>query len=78
MEWEGIIEKSTSPWASPLHMIPKKDGSWRSCCDFQRLNLAIKADMYTLLNMLDIWDRLNGCTCLQDIPPEGCTSFPRP
>ena len=28
MEKDGIVRRSTSPWASPLYMVPKKDGSW--------------------------------------------------
>jgi hypothetical protein len=32
----GIVRRSTSLWASPLHMVPKKDGS---CGDFRRLYL---------------------------------------
>ncbi len=31
MECEGIIQRSTTPWASPLHVVPKKDGFWRPC-----------------------------------------------
>ncbi len=27
MERDGIVQRSTSPWASPLHMVPKKDGT---------------------------------------------------
>jgi hypothetical protein len=29
LEKAGIVSRSTSPWASPLHMVPKKDCSWR-------------------------------------------------
>jgi hypothetical protein len=29
LEKAGIVFRSTSAWASPLHMVPKKDGSWR-------------------------------------------------
>ena len=31
MEEMGIIRRSTSQWASPLHMVPKQSGSWRPC-----------------------------------------------
>jgi transposase InsO family protein len=67
MEEEGIIRRSTSPWASPLHMVPKKDGSWRPCGDFRRLNLVTEADVYPLPNMLDFADRLHGCTVFSKI-----------
>jgi hypothetical protein len=29
LESAGNVLRSKSPWASPLHMVPKKDGSWR-------------------------------------------------
>ncbi len=67
MEREGIIRRSTSPWASPLHMVPKKDGSWRPCGDFRRLNLVTEADVYPLPNMLDFSDRLAGCKVFSKI-----------
>ncbi|KAL0859985.1 hypothetical protein ABMA27_010300 [Loxostege sticticalis] len=30
----GIARPSNSPWASPLHLAPKKDSTWRPCGDF--------------------------------------------
>ena len=44
---QGIVRRSSSSWASPLHMVQKADGTWRPCGDFRRLNLQTKPDLYT-------------------------------
>jgi hypothetical protein len=46
--------------ASPLQMVPKKDGSWRPCGDNRQLNLITTPDKYPLLNMFQVSNGLHG------------------
>ena len=61
MEKDGIIRRSCSPWASPLHLVKKPDGSWRPCGDYRRLNGVTVPDTYPLPNMMDFSARVAGC-----------------
>ena len=62
LELAGIIPRSDSPWASPLHMVKKSDSSWRPCGDYRRLNNITTDDRYPLPNMQDLSSKLAGCT----------------
>ncbi len=48
-------------WPLPCTWCPKKDGSWRPCGDYCRLNLVTTHDMYPLPNMQDLSNSLHGC-----------------
>ena len=58
MEKQGVIRPSSSPWASPVVLVPKKDGSSRFCVDFRRLNSITQKDVYPLPRVDDILDTL--------------------
>ena len=62
MEQLGIIWRSDSPWASPLHVVPKADGGWRPCGDYRRLNTVTEDDCYPLPHIHDFNGRLAGMT----------------
>ena len=59
---QGIIQHSTSPWASPITLVPKKDGTTRFCVDYRKLNSKTIKDAHPLPNIQDIFDQLGGAT----------------
>lgn len=54
----GIVEPSMSPWSSPIVLIKKKDGRYRFCVDYRRLNQVSLPDAYPLPFVNGILDKL--------------------
>ena len=58
---QGIVEESTSPWASNCVMVLKKDKqTYRYVLDFRKLNSVTVPDSYGLSRIDDTLDRLSG------------------
>jgi hypothetical protein len=56
---DGKVQPSTSPWASPVVLVKKKDGTLRFCVDYRKLNNVTKKDAYPLPRIKDCLDALN-------------------
>ena len=54
----GVIEPSSSEWASPIVLVGKKDGTLRLCIDYRRLNSGSLTDAYPMPRIDDLIDRL--------------------
>ena len=53
-----IIRPSTSPWASPIVLVPKKGCGVRFCVDYRRLDKVAKFDAYPMVRMEEIFERI--------------------
>ncbi|GBM06189.1 Transposon Ty3-I Gag-Pol polyprotein, partial [Araneus ventricosus] len=57
---EDVIQPSDSPWSSPVVLVRKKNGEWRFCVDYRKLNKITKKDVYPLPRIDDALDCLAG------------------
>ena len=58
MQAQGVVRPSSSPWASPVVLVPKKDRTARFCIDYRRLNAISRKDVYPLPRIEDILSTL--------------------
>ena len=67
MQSEGVIQPSHSPWASPVVLVKKRDGSHHFCVDYRGLNSVTKADSFPLPQTEDLLDQLGQSTYFSSI-----------
>ena len=64
---EKVVEPSKSPWASPIVLVQKKDGTTRFCVDYRKLNNVTRKDAYPLRRIDTTLDTLAGSKWLSTL-----------
>eukprot|EP00833_Pecoramyces_ruminatium_P008020 jgi/Orpsp1_1/1182052/evm.model.c7180000079679.1 len=55
-----LIVPSCSEWSSPIVLVPKKNGKWRLCIDYRKVNDVTEKDSYSIPYIDEIFDSLHG------------------
>ncbi|GJW42696.1 putative reverse transcriptase domain-containing protein [Tanacetum coccineum] len=65
---KGFIRPSSSPWGTSVLFVKKKDGSFRMCIDYRKLNKLTVKNRYPLSRIDDLFDQLQGSRVLTNAP----------
>ena len=64
---KGYKRPSTSPWASPVLFVEKKDGTQWMCVDYRGLNAVTVKNMNPFPRIEDLFDQLKGACVFSKI-----------
>ncbi|OXA41965.1 Transposon Ty3-G Gag-Pol polyprotein [Folsomia candida] len=74
-----IIRPSCSPWAAPVVLVKKPDGSWRFCVAYMKINALVKPDRFPMGSMGDLFQTLHGARWFSTVDiRDGFFSIPLP
>ena len=54
----GAIKHSSSPWALPVVLVEKKDGSIHFSVDYRKINQVAKFDSYPMPRVKDVLEKV--------------------
>ena len=57
---KDLIEEGTGAWRLPVASARKKDGTWRFCIDYRKVNSVTQKDDYRIPRVDDSLDALGG------------------